>query len=55
VLQGSSFDEPDERDELLSAIQEILRGLNRGTLDAVFREWIIRLQKYIDGNRECVE
>jgi hypothetical protein len=41
VLQGSSFDEPDE---LLSAIEEMLRGVDRETLDAVFQEWMIRLQ-----------
>jgi hypothetical protein len=55
VLQGSSFDEPDESDELLSAIQEILKGIGRETLDAGFQEWIIRLQNYIDRNGEYVE
>jgi hypothetical protein len=52
VLQWSSFDEPDK---LLLAIQEILRGVDRETLDVVFQEWMIRLQKYIDGNDEYVE
>jgi hypothetical protein len=42
VLQENLFAEPDE---LLSAIQEILRGVNRETLDAVFQECMIRLQK----------
>jgi hypothetical protein len=55
VLQGSSFDEPDESDELLSAIPEILSGVDRETLNAVFQEWMIRLQKCIDGNGEYVE
>jgi hypothetical protein len=44
VLQGSSFDEPDE---LLSSIQAILRGVDRKTLDAIFQEWMIRLQKVL--------
>jgi hypothetical protein len=52
VLQGSSLDEPDE---LLSAIQEIARGFDRETLDAIVETWIIRLQKYIDRNSEYVE
>jgi hypothetical protein len=55
MLQESSFDEPDELDGLLSAIQEILKGVDRETLDAVFQEWMIRLQKCIDGNGEYVE
>jgi hypothetical protein len=38
VLQGSSFDEPDE---LLFAIQEVLRGIDPEILDAVFQEWMI--------------
>jgi hypothetical protein len=52
VLQGNSFDEPAE---LLSAIQDILRGGNREILNAAFQEWIIRLQKCTNGNREYVE
>jgi hypothetical protein len=52
MLQESSFDEPDE---LLSAIQEILKGVDCETLDAVFQEWMIRLQKCIDRNDEYVE
>jgi hypothetical protein len=46
VLQGSSFDEPDD---FLSAIQKILREIICETLNAVFEEWMIRLQKCIDG------
>jgi hypothetical protein len=34
-LQGSSF---DERDEVLSTIQEILRGVDPETLHAIFQE-----------------
>jgi hypothetical protein len=45
VLQGSSFNEPDE---LLSAIQAILTGIDRKTLDTLFQEWMIRLQKCIN-------
>jgi hypothetical protein len=38
VLQRSSFDEPDEADKLLFVIEEILNGVDRETLDAVFQE-----------------
>jgi hypothetical protein len=58
VVQGSSFDKPAELaepDELLFVIQEILRGVDRQTLDAIFQKWMIRLQKCIDGNGEYVE
>jgi hypothetical protein len=51
-FQGSSFDEPDE---LLSAIQKMLKEVDRETLDAAFQEWMIRLQKCIDGNDDYVE
>jgi hypothetical protein len=52
VVQRNSF---DERDELLSAIQEILQGVDCETFDAGFQEWMIRLQKCIDRNGEYVE
>jgi hypothetical protein len=39
----------------LSTIQEILRGVNRETLDAVVQEWMIQLQKCIDGNGQYIE
>jgi hypothetical protein len=52
MLQWSSFDEPDEP---LSAIQEILSGIDDESLDAAFQEWMIRLQKCIDRNVEYVE
>jgi hypothetical protein len=42
-------------DELLSAIQESLRGVDRETLDAVFQEGMIRFQKCFDGNGEDIE
>jgi hypothetical protein len=45
----------DESDELLSTMQDILREVDRETLDAVFQEWMIRLQKCIDGNGEYIE
>jgi hypothetical protein len=38
VFQGNSFDEPDE---LLSAKQKMLRGVDREALDAVVQEWMI--------------
>jgi hypothetical protein len=52
MFQGSSL---DESHELLFAIQGMLKGVDRETLDAVFQEWMIRLQKYIDGNGQYVE
>jgi hypothetical protein len=52
MLQGSSFDEPDE---LLPAIQVILIGVDCKALDAIFQEWMIRLEIYIYGNGEYVE
>jgi hypothetical protein len=52
VLQRNSCDEPAQ---LLSANHEILRRVDRETLDAVFQEWMIRLKKCIDGNGESVE
>jgi hypothetical protein len=39
----------------LLQIQDILRGFDPETLDAVFQEWMIRLQEDIDGNGEYVE
>jgi hypothetical protein len=55
MLRGSSFDERDKSDELLSTIPEILSGVDTETLDAIFKKWMIRLQQCIDGNRECAE
>jgi hypothetical protein len=55
IYQGSSFDEPDQCDELLSAIQQILSGVDPEILDAVFQKWMIRVQKCIDGNSEYVK
>jgi hypothetical protein len=52
VLQGSSF---DKADELLLAIQEMLSGFDRESLDAIFQEWMILVQKCIDGNCEYVQ
>jgi hypothetical protein len=52
MLQESSFDEPDQ---LVSALQKILRGIDREILDAVLQEWMIRLQNCIDGNGKYVE
>jgi hypothetical protein len=55
MLQGSSFEDPDEPDEFFSALQGILRGIDPETLDAVSQEGMIRLQTGIDGNGEYVE
>jgi hypothetical protein len=55
VLQGNSFDESEEFDELLSGIEKILRGISPETLASVFQEWITRLRKSIDVNGEYVD
>jgi hypothetical protein len=52
MFQRSSF---DELDELLSALQEMLRGVDHETLNAAFQERMIRMQNCIDGNGEYVE
>jgi hypothetical protein len=55
VLQGSSFDKPDESDELLFAIEKNLRGVDCEILDTVFQEWMILLENCIDGNGESLK
>jgi hypothetical protein len=52
MLQGDSFDEPDE---VLSAIQKIFSGVDRESLDAMFQAWMIRLQRSNNGNGQYVE
>jgi hypothetical protein len=52
LFQDSSFDEPDE---LLLTTYEMLNRVDRKTLDAVFQELMIRLQKFINGNDEYRE
>jgi hypothetical protein len=52
VLQVNSF---DEHDEFLFAIQAKLMRLDRVALDAVFQEWMIRLQKCVHGNGEYIK
>jgi hypothetical protein len=52
VPQGSSFDESEGP---LFEVQHILRSADCETLDAVFQQWMIRLQKDIDANGEDVE
>jgi hypothetical protein len=49
-LMGYHAESPSE---LLIRIQVILSEIPRETLNAVFLEWIERLQKYIDTNGEC--
>jgi hypothetical protein len=41
--------------ELLHAVQTILTGLQKTTIEAVFLDWVERLQKYISTNGERTE
>jgi hypothetical protein len=50
-LMGDHAESPSE---LLIAIRIILSEIPRGTLNAVFLEWMERLQKCIDTNGEYV-
>jgi histone-lysine N-methyltransferase SETMAR len=51
-LAGNAF---ADADELLDAVQRILEGIEKATLQAVFLEWMERLEKCIDTNGEYVE
>jgi hypothetical protein len=42
-------------DKLLEAVQGVLEGIEKGTLQAVFLEWMDRLSKYIAINGEYTE
>jgi hypothetical protein len=48
-LAGLSFESPDE---FLEALQSILEGIEKGTFQAVFLEWIDRSKKGVATNGE---
>jgi len=50
-LQGSTFETPEE---LLARVSEILHGIERDVFLRVFREWISRLSRCIDGGGEYI-
>jgi hypothetical protein len=45
----------EDADQLLAAVKGTLEGIEKGTLQAVFLEWMDRLRKYIAANREDTE
>jgi hypothetical protein len=42
-------------DQLLAAVEGVLEGIEKVTLQAVFLEWMDRLRKYIATNGEYTE
>jgi hypothetical protein len=51
-LAGLSF---EDANQLLAAVESVLEGIEKVTLQAVFLEWMDRLRKRIDTNREYSE
>jgi hypothetical protein len=51
-LRGQSF---ETADELFSAHEAILRGIAKSTLDAVFLEWIKKVEQCNTTNVDYVE
>jgi hypothetical protein len=51
-LAGNAF---ENADELFGAVQRILEGIEKVTLQAVFLDWIGKLEKYIAADGEYVE
>jgi histone-lysine N-methyltransferase SETMAR len=51
-LAGLSF---EDADQLLTAVEGILEGIEKVTLQAVLLEWMDRLKKYIAINGEYTE
>jgi hypothetical protein len=42
-------------DELLQGVMEVFNGISREELEAVFEEWLLRLDRCIQQNGEYVE
>jgi hypothetical protein len=42
----------EDANQLLAALDGVLKGIEKVTLQAVFLEWMDRLRKYIAPNRE---
>jgi hypothetical protein len=51
-LAGLSF---EDADQLLAAVEGVLDGIEKVTLQAVFLEWTDRLRNYIATNGEYTE
>jgi hypothetical protein len=51
-LAGLSF---EDADQFLAAVEGVLEGIEKVTLQAIFLEWMDRLMKYIVTNGECTE
>jgi histone-lysine N-methyltransferase SETMAR len=45
----------EDANQLLAAVEGVLEGINKVTLQAVFLEWMDRLRKYITTNGEYTE
>jgi histone-lysine N-methyltransferase SETMAR len=45
----------EDADQLLAAVENVLEGIEKVTLQAVFLEWMDRLMKYITTNGEYTE
>jgi hypothetical protein len=52
LLAGQEF---SDAETLLGAINAILRGIERVTLENVFLEWMESLRRYIDTDGEYVD
>jgi hypothetical protein len=51
-LERLSF---ENGDELLHAVQPVLAGIEKVTLQGVFLEWMNRVRKCISPNGDCIE
>jgi hypothetical protein len=51
VLMGASFAD----DELLQNVMDALNRISREGLEAVFEEWLLRLERRIQQNEEYIE
>jgi hypothetical protein len=45
----------EDADQLLAAVEGVLEGIEKMTLEAVFLEWMDRFRKYIATNGEYTE
>jgi hypothetical protein len=51
-LPGLSF---EDANQFLAAVESVLEGIRKVTLQAVFLKWMNRLRKYITTNREYIK
>jgi hypothetical protein len=52
ALMGAAFADDDQ---LLQGVMEVLNGISREELEAVFEERLLRLDRYIQQNGEYAE